>query len=313
MASKFNPQSPYYKQVELLIKVLPIVASEPIFALKGGTAINLFVRNFPRLSVDIDLAYLPLEPRSEALINAKSALQRIADNITAQLGYIAVLQDNKTDELRVIVSNHTTNIKIEVSPVARGTLHQPTIMPIQEAVEDEFGFAEIAVVSLPDLYGGKLCAAMDRQHPRDLFDVSKLLKAEGITREIFIGFLTYVLSHPRPINEVLAPNWQTLNDKFELEFSGMTFETVTFETLLETQPEMLNSLKRQLTPQDREFLLSFKRGEPEWSLFDQPQAAELPAIRWKLQNITKLAENKNKHTEQILKLEAVLGNWLNLR
>lgn len=69
-------ESPYYKQVSLLIRMLPVVATEPSFALKGGTAINLFVRDFPRLSVDIDLAYLPLEPRDEALANVKAALQR---------------------------------------------------------------------------------------------------------------------------------------------------------------------------------------------------------------------------------------------
>lgn len=55
-------------------------------------------------------------------------------------------------------------------------------------VEDEFGYAEIPVVSLADLYGGKLCAAMDRQHPRDLFDVLMLLNAEGISRDIYVGF-----------------------------------------------------------------------------------------------------------------------------
>src|SRR5690554_4687756 len=167
-----DKDSPYYKQVSLLIRMLPVVATEPVFALKGGTAINLFVRDFPRLSVDIDLAYLPLESREEALINVRAALQRITDRINTQANTRAIFQDNnKVDELRLVVSNPDATIKIEVSPVARGTLHQPEIMPVQESVEDEFGYAEIQVVSLPDLYGGKLCAAMDRQHPRDLFDM----------------------------------------------------------------------------------------------------------------------------------------------
>ena len=79
-----DKDSPYYKQVSLLIRMLPVVATETVFALKGGTAINLFVRDFPRLSVDIDLAYLPLEPRDEALINVRAALQRITDRINTQ-------------------------------------------------------------------------------------------------------------------------------------------------------------------------------------------------------------------------------------
>ena len=192
-----DKDSPYYKQVSLLIRMLPVVATETVFALKGGTAINLFVRDFPRLSVDIDLAYLPLEPRDEALINVRAALQRITDKINTQPDIRAAFQDNKADELRIVVSSPVATIKIEVSPVARGTLHSAEIMSVQESVEDEFGYAEIQVVSLPDLYGGKLCAAMDRQHPRDLFDVRMLLGSEGISREIFSGlFNLYTKSSP---------------------------------------------------------------------------------------------------------------------
>ncbi|WCN11156.1 nucleotidyl transferase AbiEii/AbiGii toxin family protein [Marinomonas mediterranea] len=303
-------ESPYYKQLSLLIRMLPIVATESVFALKGGTAINLFVRNFPRLSVDIDLAYLPLEPRIEALENVKAALKRIVDLINAQPDTRAVLQDQKVDELRIVVTSLNATIKIEVSPVARGTLHKPNNLPVQELVEEEYGYAEISVVSLPDLYGGKLCAAMDRQHPRDLFDVRTLLLEEGISRDIFIGFITYALSHPRPINEVMAPNWQPLDETFKAEFDGMTFEPVNLEDLLSVRSKMVNELKKHFTKEDRAFLLSFKQGNPDWTLFDYPDAANLPAIRWKLQNLDKLAKNQAKHKEQLAKLEAVLDEWL---
>ncbi|ADZ93269.1 nucleotidyl transferase AbiEii/AbiGii toxin family protein [Marinomonas mediterranea] len=303
-------ESPYYKQLSLLIRMLPIVATESVFALKGGTAINLFVRNFPRLSVDIDLAYLPLEPRIEALENVKAALKRIVDLINAQPDTRAVLQDQKVDELRIVVTSLNATIKIEVSPVARGTLHKPNNLPVQELVEEEYGYAEISVVSLPDLYGGKLCAAMDRQHPRDLFDVRTLLLEEGISRDIFIGFITYALSHPRPINEVMAPNWQPLDETFKAEFDGMTFEPVNLEDLLSVRSKMVNELKKHFTKEDRAFLLSFKQGNPDWTLFDYPDVANLPAIRWKLQNLDKLAKNQAKHKEQLTKLEAVLDEWL---
>lgn len=56
----------YRRQVSLLIKIVPLVAKETVFALKGGTAINLFLRNMPRLSVDIDLTYLPVKDRASA-------------------------------------------------------------------------------------------------------------------------------------------------------------------------------------------------------------------------------------------------------
>ncbi|MCF1429259.1 MAG: nucleotidyl transferase AbiEii/AbiGii toxin family protein [Shewanella sp.] len=305
-----DSQSPHYKQVLLLIKMLPIVATEPVFALKGGTAINLFVRDFPRLSVDIDLAYLALEPRDEALANVRAALQRITDSINQEPQSRAVLQDHRVDELRIVVNSPDATIKIEVSPVARGTLHEPVTMSVQESVEDEFGYAEVPVVSLPDLYGGKLCAAMDRQHPRDLFDVRILLAEEGISRDIFVGFITYVLSHPRPINEVMNPNWQVLDEKFHTEFDGMTFDAVELEDLNSVRPAMVAALQAQFTEKDRAFLLSFKQGTPDWTLFDYPAAAELPAIRWKQQNIAKLSKNEKKHAEQLSKLEAVLDEWL---
>ena len=305
-----DKDSPYYKQVLLLIRMLPVVATETVFALKGGTAINLFVRDFPRLSVDIDLAYLPLEPRDQALINVRAALQRITDRINTQPNIRAAIQDNKVDELRIIVSSPVATIKIEVSPVARGTLRSAEVMPVKESVEDEFGYAEIQVVSLPDLYGGKLCAAMDRQHPRDLFDVRMLLDSEGISREIFVGFLVYTLSHPRPINEVMSPNWQPLSEKFQAEFDGMTFEKVECEDLTSVRPMMLISLQKHFTERDHAFLMSFKRGQPDWALFDYPDAADLPAIRWKLQNINKLAKNQVKHIEQLDKLKQVLDGWL---
>ncbi|WP_448216874.1 nucleotidyl transferase AbiEii/AbiGii toxin family protein [Endozoicomonas sp. 2B-B] len=305
-----DKKSVYYQQLSLLIQMLPVVATEPVFALKGGTAINLFVQNFPRLSVDIDLAYLPLEPWDEALKNVRSALERIAERINTQPSTSAVLQDNRQDELRIIVTTESVTIKIEVSPVARGTLHDPELLPVVESVEDGFGYAEIPVVSQADLYGGKLCAAMDRQHPRDLYDVQRILNAGGISREIFTGFLTYTLSHPRPIHEVMSPRWKELEQTFYDEFAGMTNEPVELNELIETRSRMVAALQAHFTERDQDFLLSFKRGKPDWTLFDEPSAAELPAIRWKLKNIQRLSKNKDKHQQQLEKLENTLKQWL---
>jgi predicted nucleotidyltransferase component of viral defense system len=157
---RMDKHSPYYRQVALLMTALPVVATERCFALKGGMAINLFVREFPRLSVDIDLAYIPLENREQALPNVRAALMRIATGLERQAGVSAILQTNNPDEMRIVVTGQSAQIKIEVSPVARGTLYPPKDHDVTEAVEDEFGFASIQVVSLADLYGGKLRAAI---------------------------------------------------------------------------------------------------------------------------------------------------------
>ncbi|AOU25896.1 TPA: nucleotidyl transferase AbiEii/AbiGii toxin family protein [Legionella pneumophila subsp. pneumophila] len=309
-----NKQSPYYKQVLLLIRLIPLVEKETCFALKGGTAINLFVRDFPRLSVDIDLAYLPLEPREIALANVRNALAGIAANINKIPDLNAVLQDNKPDEMRIIVEDHSslnrgTQIKIEVSPVARGTLLPPVELDVVASVENEFGFASMKVVSLPDLYGGKLCAALDRQHPRDLFDVKVLLENQKIDRELFNGFLTYLLSHKRPISEIMNPRWKDITQVFEREFKGMTAEPVTLEELTAIPGKMIQGLKDNFTQQDYDFLVSFKRGEPEWSLACSDQIQYLPAVQWKLLNIRKMP--KQKLMDSVSLLQRTMGHWLN--
>ncbi|HAU1639653.1 TPA: nucleotidyl transferase AbiEii/AbiGii toxin family protein [Legionella pneumophila] len=309
-----NKQSPYYKQVLLLIRLIPLVEKETCFALKGGTAINLFVRDFPRLSVDIDLAYLPLEPREIALANVRNALAGIAANINKIPDLNAVLQDNKPDEMRIIVEDHSslnrgTQIKIEVSPVARGTLLPPVELDVVASVENEFGFASMKVVSLPDLYGGKLCAALDRQHPRDLFDIKILLENQKIDREIFNGFLTYLLSHKRPISEIMNPRWKDITQVFEREFKGMTAEPVTLEELTAIPRKMIQGLKDNFTQQDYDFLVSFKKGDPEWSLACSDQIQYLPAVQWKLLNIRKMP--KQKLMDSVSLLQRTMGHWLN--
>jgi len=300
--------SPYYKQVSLLIRTLPFVAAENCFALKGGTAINLFVHNFPRLSIDIDLAYLPMEERTDALVNVRAALKRISETINQVPDLSATLQDNKPDEMRIIVNSKEAQIKIEVSPVARGVLHPPVEQDVTELVEENFGFASIQVVSLADLYGGKLCAALDRQHPRDLFDVKVLLETQGIDREIFNGFMTYLLSHNRPMSEIMNPRWKDITEIYNNEFIGMTFETISLDELKTIPEKMICALKSQFTQQDFNFLKSVKKGAPNWGLAPNEKIQYLPAVKWKLINIKKMPDKKHKIA--LSKLEEIMLDWI---
>lgn len=308
-----NQNTIYYKQVMLLMRLIPVIDEQKSFALKGGTAINLFVQNFPRLSVDIDLAYLPLEPREDALRNIRMLLRKISENINKIPELSATLQDNNPDEMRVIVigissQNRGVQVKIEVSPVARGTLLPPTERDVVDAVENEFGYASIQVVSLTDLYGGKLCAAMDRQHPRDLFDIKTLLENQSLDRNLFEGFLTYLLSHKRPIAELMNPRWKDITEIFNSEFKGMTVEPVTLEELNKVPEEMIHVLKKHFTQNDYDFLISFKSGEPDWSLAFSEKLKDLPAIQWKLLNIRKMSTNKK--VSSIKKLKETMSCWL---
>lgn len=219
----------YRQQVALLIRTIPFVAKEAAFALKGGTAINLFVRDMPRLSVDIDLTYLPVEDRTTSLAAINAAMLRIAERIEAGIPGAKVNPSRSADEkivTKLIVRAKGVQIKIEITPVLRGTVYGPVVTPVVPTVEDEFGFAEMQVVSFADLYAGKIVAALDRQHPRDLFDVSDLLAHEGISEELRRAFLVYLISHNRPMAEVLAPTRKPLAEEFARGFVGMTQEPV---------------------------------------------------------------------------------------
>ncbi len=249
----------YDRQVRLLLQLLPLVAMEDCFALKGGTAINLFVRDMPRLSVDIDLTYLPISGRTESLAAIDAALRRIAKRIEDRLRGVSISFSTITSEktaTKVVVRNGGTQVKIEVTPVLRGCVFEPELRTVSRAVEAEYGFAEMRVVSFADLYAGKIVAALDRQHPRDLFDVRDLLAKEGIGDELRTAFIVYLLSHNRPMAELLAPSRKSLTAEFDRGFVGMTSQAVSLDALNETREVLIALVVGQLPDHHRRFLLS---------------------------------------------------------
>lgn len=283
----------YQTQVRLLVQTLPLIAAESTFALKGGTAINLFIRDLPRLSVDIDLTYLPVEDRATSLSNIDAAMRRIAGAIEAGIprGRTQLVPLRREGSIvKILVSASGVQIKIEVTPVMRGCVYPPEKRSVRERVEDAFGYAEIAVVSFPDLYAGKIVAALDRQHPRDLFDVQGLLANEGISDELRRAFIVYMLSHNRPLAEVLAPRRKDLQHEFDTGFVGMTQDEVTLEALYAAREELTTRIVGEMPEPHRRFLLSFKSGDPDWALLGVPGADTLPAVRWKIDNLAKLPD-----------------------
>ncbi|AUR01639.1 nucleotidyl transferase AbiEii/AbiGii toxin family protein [Phaeobacter inhibens] len=287
----------YRQQVELLVRTLPSVAAENVFALKGGTAINLFVRDLPRLSVDIDLTYLPVKPRDDSLTEIDETLQRIGKSISETLPDLRVLPSRLAKEgtlNRLIVRSPYAQIKIEVTPVMRGCVFEPTVMTVSEKVEDQFSFAETLVVSRDDLYAGKLVAALDRQHPRDLFDVRDLLAHEGISDTLRQAFLVYILSHNRPAAEVLAPRRKDIEQEFQNNFVGMTTAPVRIEDLIAAREQMIEIVVGQMPQEHREFLIGVERGDVRWQLADLQEVAALPAVRWKLSNLDKVSPDRRE-------------------
>jgi Nucleotidyl transferase AbiEii toxin, Type IV TA system len=172
-------------------------------------------------------------------------------------------------------------------------------------VEATFGFAEMNVVSFADLYAGKIVAALDRQHPRDLFDVRDLLANEGISDDLRKAFIVYLISHGRPMSEVLEPTRKVITEEFLRGFEGMTDEPVLLDDLVAAREALIATMVRDMPKAHNAFLVSFESGEPDWALLGVPEAPNLPAVKWRQQNLDSLSPEKR--AALVKRLREVLG------
>jgi predicted nucleotidyltransferase component of viral defense system len=294
----------YTKQVRLLLDVLPEVAKETCFAMHGGTAINLFVRDMPRLSVDIDLTYIEIAERNESLAGINAALIRIKERIEGLRPSIRI--QHKENICKLQLDERGVMIKVEVNMVGRGLIGEATKGQLCEAAQEQFDvFCAMPIVPLGQLYGGKFCAAMDRQHPRDLFDVKLLLENEGFTDDIKRGFIFGLVGSNRPSHEMLNPNLLDQRMAFENQFEGMSAIEFGYDEYETTRLQLIETIQSGLNEDDKAFLLSFNRLEPDWSIYD---FQEFPSVKWKLLNLEKFkAENSETYQQQLSKLEMFLA------
>jgi len=295
----------YTKQVELILQVLPEIFKKECFALKGGTAINFFIRNMPRLSVDIDLVYLPKEPREVFLQNLTASLQELASDIEQNLkgSKIQKTYDKGSKYLsKFVVYKDFVNIKVETNIVLRETILDCEVRNLCQKAQDDFlQFSKANTMAFAELYAGKICAALDRQHPRDIFDVKLLLENEGFTSEIRKVFVIYLASSPRPIGELLNGKQLNIKSVFESEFFGMTGPGITYQDLVDTRAKLLQLIRNSLTENERKFLLSIKYGNPDWQLIDIPGIENFPSLKWKILNIKKIEKAKWRQSIDDLK------------
>jgi predicted nucleotidyltransferase component of viral defense system len=300
----------YLDSARLLARVAPLVLVGDTFALKGGSAINLFVRDMPRLSVDLDLVFPDHTlPREDAVQRINEAIRQSAARLKKQGFQTHVPAAADAGETKLLVRQGAIEVKIEVNLVIRGTVSPVRMASLTQHARDALqADLEIPVVSLEDVYGGKLVAAMDRQHPRDLFDVLQLLAHEGITVGIRRAFVVYLASHNRPVHEVLFPSLRDIRQEFEHSFAGMTVEPVGLDALLAARAQMARELQQGLTGEERRFLLSLVAAKPEWSLLSVPHLDQLPGLQWKLRNLERLRKtNARKFAEQSDALARLLG------
>jgi predicted nucleotidyltransferase component of viral defense system len=280
----------FRNQVNLLLAVIPEVGKEECFALHGGTAINLFLKNMPRLSVDIDLTYVPIEDREVSVRKINEALLRIKSNIESVVPTVRVT--HLPLALKLLISTKNAIVKLEVNQIKRGIYGSTFKGILCETAQNEFDtFCTIPVVPIGQVYGGKICAALARQHPRDLFDIKFLLNTEGFSEEIKKGFLLGLLGGNKPIHEIISPNLMNQRSALEKQFMGMTTEQFTYKDFEETRSLLIATIHEKLTEYDKQFLLSIQRLEPDWSIYS---FQDFPAVKWRLMNLKTLMENDEK-------------------
>jgi predicted nucleotidyltransferase component of viral defense system len=302
----------YKAQVALLLDILPVVAEEKVFALHGGTAINLFHLNMPRFSIDIDLTYIPFSSdRNADLENIRKSLETIKNRIRKRNPHIRFKdQQRASKELKLFCVSNGIEVKVEVNQINRGLIAQPGIRNLCIKAQESFDtFCKIQIVSPGQLWGGKINAALDRQHPRDLFDVRNMFNEIGYTDEIKTGFLFFLLGGKRPFHELLNPQRIEQRAVFDSQFIGMASQPFSYEEFQETRERLIFEIKRSLTEKEREFLLVFSKGEPVWDTVDYSM---YPAVRWKLINIRELKNNNpQKYREQTELLRQVFEHTKN--
>jgi hypothetical protein len=303
-----NWDNRYAERVKLLVEILPTLSAEKRFALKGGTAINLFEHDLPRLSVDIDLTWLPVGDFASDTRDISEALEAIGERLRSGPLRLQV-QTSGTEAAgvhRLLASRNRSRVQIETTPVMRGTVHPVRTMRVSPGVEQTFGFAEIQVLDFADLYAGKLSAALSRQHPRDLFDLQPLLDEGRLDQRLWRTFLVYLTCSSKPAAEMLSPPVpRDFEEIFTAHFQGMTAAPVTAASLLEVRAQLLQRILALLDAPSRAFLESVEREAPDFHLIGLPHAADLPGVRRKLMNLEQRSAEKRQADQT--QLAAVLN------
>ena len=231
----------------------------------------------------------------------------MADRIKSGLPGIKVEEkkDNNNRVMKLFVIKDNAQIKVEPNIIFRGSVFGTQEIDISKKAEEVFEkFVVAKTISMEDIYGSKICAALDRQHPRDLFDIKLLLENEGVNERVRKAFLVYLISTNRPISELLDPNMLDIKQLYENEFVGMADKDIKLDDLIDVRFELVKIVNSSISDKEKEFLITFKGGEPEWNLLGLEDIKELPSIKWKLLNIKKM--KPSKHKEAINKLKRIL-------
>ena len=291
----------YQQAVQLLLRLVPTVFATDAFALKGGTAINLFLSPVSRLSVDLDLVFLPLGlSRGEALAAIGSELDGVRERAAAT-GLVVRAPGRLTGEdTLLLVSDGLTDVKIEVNRVFRGSVLPPLMVDLHPTAQEMFATHVTArLLTTAEVYAGKAVAALDRQHPRDLFDVWVRNHDDGYTSSDLDAFAVYLAGHNRPPHEILAGRDKPIEELYVTSLLGMTAGTIpSVAELRDTRRQLRRDVVERMSPQAKEFLTSFFGLSPTWDALPFDGLERLPALQWKLHNLNMFRSRRRADFER---------------
>ena len=296
----------YIEKVLRLLAILKTFFSHPAlkdkYVLKGGTALNLFYFDLPRLSVDIDLNYLGLD--RESMLKERGEHEEILRSILTEAGYELkrVPEEHAGGKWRLRYESFagiTQNIEVDIN-----YMHRVALMPICRRTSfplGAFSVSDIPVLDIHELAAGKLCALIARCKPRDLFDACRLLNDGDLDvptlRRCFIVYAAF--------NKV---DFLTVAGLGELPFTAHQFRQELMETLSgeekKASPEeylkhLLASCREKIgavlpfSEAERTFLDAVNhRGEIKPELLSDSEewcrcTASHPMLQWKVLNVRK--------------------------
>ena len=290
----------YKKQVALLIRIMPSVYRIKDFAVHGGTAINLFHKNMPRYSVDIDLTYIPIKSRDESFKDINQHLKTLSASIKKTIPGVKIIHKLKVLKLHCVLDG--AMVVIEVNGIKRGVIGELEDYELCEKAQKVYKMTcKARTVSYSQLYGGKIAAALSRQHPLDLFDCN-YMNIQSFD-EVKEGFIFSLLGSDKPIIESLQPNVINQIKALENQFAGMSDVPFLYSDYERARKELIEKVNFSLTNTDKAFLISFEKGNPTWSECCAGDLSIYPSVKWKLKNIANLIKaDPQKHQEGVDKL-----------
>ena len=294
----------YKIQVGLLIKILPLLYRIEEFAIHGGTAINLFIKNMPRYSVDVDITFIPIKDRESSFAEINTLLLILKTQIERAIPNINIVHRPST--LKLHCTSDGATVKIEVNGTKRGIIGDVLVQELCLKAQSEFNATcKANIVPLSQLYGGKIAAALSRQHPRDLFDYKYMeLDSFDVVKD---GLMLSLLGSDKPIIESLNPNLTNQRLALDNQFKGMTDTSFSYEDFEITRKDLITKVNSLFDKDDKEFLLSFEMGVPLWEKCCAGDLSNHPSVKWKLQNILTLKSLKSaKFNKEIDKLRDYL-------